>query len=65
MLETRLRQSDAGAQQITPAQILWVNMVTAVTLAMALAFEPMEAKIMERQPRKPGEPILNTSLLPA
>ncbi len=43
---------------ITPAQILWVNMVTAVTLAMALAFEPMEAKIMERQPRKPGEPLL-------
>ena len=43
---------------ITPAQILWVNMVTAVTLALAVAVEPMEEKIMERQPRKPGEPIL-------
>ena len=25
---------------ITPVQILWVNMVTAVTLALTLAFEP-------------------------
>jgi P-type Ca2+ transporter type 2C len=43
---------------ITPAQILWVNMVTAVTLALAIAVEPMEDKIMERPPRKPGEAIL-------
>jgi magnesium-transporting ATPase (P-type) len=43
---------------ITPAQILWVNMVTAVTLALAIAVEPMEEKIMERPPRKPGEAIL-------
>jgi P-type Ca2+ transporter type 2C len=43
---------------ITPAQILWVNMVTAVTLALAIAVEPMEEKIMERPPREPGEPIL-------
>lgn len=43
---------------ITPVQILWVNMVTAVTLALAIAVEPMEEKIMERQPRKTGEPIL-------
>ncbi len=35
---------------ITPAQILWVNMVTAVTLALALAFEPTEPGIMERKP---------------
>jgi magnesium-transporting ATPase (P-type) len=43
---------------ITPAQILWVNMVTAVTLALAIAVEPMEEKLMERPPRTPGEPIL-------
>jgi P-type Ca2+ transporter type 2C len=43
---------------ITPAQILWVNMVTAITLALALSFEPMEDKVMERQPRKSDEPIL-------
>jgi P-type Ca2+ transporter type 2C len=43
---------------ITPAQILWVNMVTAVTLALAIAFEPMENRVMERPPRRPDEPIL-------
>jgi magnesium-transporting ATPase (P-type) len=43
---------------ITPAQILWVNMVTAVTLALALSFEPMEENVMERQPRGSDEPIL-------
>jgi magnesium-transporting ATPase (P-type) len=48
---------------ITPAQILWVNMITAVTLALALAFEPSEKGIMERPPRDPDEPILSTFLL--
>ena len=43
---------------ITPAQILWVNMVTAVTLALALSFEPMESNVMERPPRGAGEAIL-------
>jgi magnesium-transporting ATPase (P-type) len=43
---------------ITPVQVLWVNMVTAVTLALALSFEPMEEKVMEKPPRKSDEPIL-------
>jgi len=43
---------------ITPAQILWVNMVTAITLALALSFEPMEGNVMERPPRGVGESIL-------
>lgn len=33
---------------LTPVQVLWVNMVTAVTLALALAFEPMERDVMEK-----------------
>ena len=44
---------------ITPVQILWVNMVTAVTLALALAFEPAEEGVMERPPRPPGEAVVN------
>ncbi len=44
---------------ITAVQILWVNMVTAVTLALTLAFEKAESNVMERKPRKPGEPILS------
>ena len=48
---------------ITPIQILWINMVTTVTLALALAFEPAEAGIMDRPPRPPGEPILTRFLV--
>ena len=48
---------------ITPVQILWVNMVTAVTLALALAFEPPEAGVMRRPPRDPAEPLLSRFLL--
>jgi calcium-translocating P-type ATPase len=43
---------------LTPVQILWVNMVTAVTLAVSLAFEPTEPGLMSRPPRRPGSPIL-------
>lgn len=43
---------------ITPAQILWVNMVTAVTLALALSFEPMERNVMDRKPRGAHEGML-------
>lgn len=42
---------------VTPVQILWINLVTAVTLGMALAFEPPEPGIMARPPRPPKEPI--------
>ncbi len=48
---------------ITPVQILWVNMVTAVTLALALAFEPTEARVMRRPPRDPHEPLLTGFML--
>jgi len=48
---------------ITPVQILWVNMVTAVTLALALAFESAEPDIMKRPPRNPREPLLSSFML--
>ncbi len=44
---------------ITPLQILWVNMITAVTLALALAFEPAEGDLMRRPPRDPAAPLLS------
>jgi magnesium-transporting ATPase (P-type) len=43
---------------ITPVQILWVNMVSSVALAMVLAFEPTEPGTMRQQPRPASEPIL-------
>lgn len=47
----------------TPVQILWVNMVTVITLALALAFEKAEPGIMQRPPRSPQAPILSRFLL--
>lgn len=51
------------ALPLTPVQILWVNMVTSVTLAMALAFEPPESGVMRRPPRPPQAPLLSGFLL--
>ncbi|MFZ0106933.1 MAG: cation-transporting P-type ATPase [Thiobacillus sp.] len=48
---------------ITPVQILWVNMVTAVTLALALAFEHPEPETMRQPPRNPNEPLLTRFML--
>jgi len=48
---------------LLPVQILWVNMITAVTLALALAFEPPEKNIMQRPPRNAREPILTSYLI--
>ena len=48
---------------VTAVQILWVNMVTAVTLSMALAFERAEADVMARPPRRRAAPLLSPLML--
>ena len=48
---------------ITAVQILWVNMITAVTFSLALAFEPPERDVMQRTPRNPGEALLSGFLV--
>lgn len=50
------------AMPVTAAQILWVNMITAVTLALAIAFEPGERDIMENAPRPVSEPLITKVL---
>lgn len=45
----------------TPVQILWVNMVTSVSLGIALAFEAAERDVMARKPRPISEPIVNAA----
>ncbi len=47
------------ALPLTPVQILWVNMVTAVTLALSLSFEQAETGVMQRPPRAAGEALLS------
>jgi calcium-translocating P-type ATPase len=48
---------------VTPVQILWINLVTTVTLGLALAFEPTEANTMRRPPRRRNEPLLTGELV--
>ncbi|MBI5439029.1 MAG: cation-transporting P-type ATPase [Nitrosomonadales bacterium] len=47
------------ALPITPVQVLWVNMVTAVTLALAISFEKSEPGVMRRPPCAANEPLLS------
>lgn len=44
---------------LTPVQILWVNMVTSVTVSLALAFENIEPDAMKRPPRSSKVPLLS------
>ncbi len=46
-----------------PVQLLWINLVATVTLALPLAFEVGERDAMHRPPRPPSEPILNRFVL--
>ncbi|MCB1500126.1 MAG: cation-transporting P-type ATPase [Bauldia sp.] len=48
---------------MTPAQILWINMISAVTLGLVLAFEPSEPGVMKRAPRAPDAGLLSPFLL--
>ncbi len=50
------------ALPISPLQILWINMMTALLLGMTLAFEPKEDGIMLRKPNDPKMPIFDTIL---
>ena len=48
---------------VTAGQILWVNLITAVTLSLAFAFEPGEEGVMRHGPRPPTEPLLTRPLV--
>lgn len=49
----------AGLRQtLTPMQLLWINLMTDVFPALALALEPPESDAMKEPPRDPSEAIL-------
>ena len=48
---------------ILPIQILWINMITAAVLGIALSLEPKEPGIMERKPRNPKAPLLSKMVI--
>ncbi len=44
---------------MTAIQLLWINMVSALTLQLAFIFEPAEPGIMNRPPRQTTEKLMN------
>ncbi|TLQ04330.1 HAD family hydrolase [Pediococcus stilesii] len=44
---------------LVPTQLLWINMVSAITIQFAFLFEPAEEGIMKRKPRPSGKSFLN------
>jgi len=48
---------------MSAVQILWINLVTAVTLGLVLAFEPAEPGVMARPPRPRGQGLLTRLLV--
>jgi magnesium-transporting ATPase (P-type) len=51
------------ALPITAVQILWINLITAMTLGLALAFEPSEPGTMRRPPRRRDAGLLTGELV--
>lgn len=50
------------ALPVTAIQILWINLITAITLGIALAFEPTEENTMRRPPRPRNEALISGNL---
>jgi Ca2+-transporting ATPase len=48
---------------LLPLQILWINLVTDVFPAFALAVEPASPETMRRKPHPPGEALLSAKFL--
>ena len=48
---------------LLPLQILWINLVTDVFPAFALALEPPSRRVMQRPPRPPGQTLLSSRFL--
>jgi magnesium-transporting ATPase (P-type) len=48
---------------LEPVQVLWINMITSVTLSLPLASEPREPGVMRRPPRDPKTPLITGAFL--
>jgi Ca2+-transporting ATPase len=51
------------ASPLSAVQLLWINLLSDVLPALALATEPAETDAMARPPRDPSEPILSGAAL--
>jgi Ca2+-transporting ATPase len=50
--------SIAGGIPLSPLQILWINMVVDIPIAVALGFDEPSGGLMQRKPRPVGAPVL-------
>jgi Ca2+-transporting ATPase len=57
-----LALSIAGYFPLSAIMLLWVNVVTDLVPASALAADPVVPNVMRRRPRRHDEPILNRSI---
>jgi magnesium-transporting ATPase (P-type) len=48
---------------VTALQVLWLNMICALTMSIALAFEPIAPWLMQQPPRPPEQPLLSAGLI--
>jgi P-type Ca2+ transporter type 2C len=51
----------AGGIPLNPLQILWINFVIDVPIAIALGFDEPTGGLMERSPRPVGAPVLSSA----
>lgn len=50
-----------GAEILNPMQLLWINLITDIFPALALALDPPEADVLKRPPRDPNAAIVSRS----
>src|SRR5207245_6041231 len=48
-------------QPLTAMQLLWINLLSDIAPGLALALEPPEPDVLSQPPRRPEEPIIQTS----
>jgi Ca2+-transporting ATPase len=51
----------ADGVPLTPLQILWINMVIDIPIAIALGFDEPTSAVMRRPPRPVGAPVLSAA----
>jgi magnesium-transporting ATPase (P-type) len=51
------------ALPVTALQVLWLNMISALTMSVPLAFEPKSSQLMDQPPRPPDQPLLTPGLI--
>ncbi|HET9723768.1 MAG TPA: HAD-IC family P-type ATPase, partial [Actinomycetota bacterium] len=53
--------SIAGGIPLTPVQIIWLNMIIDIPIAVALGFDEPTGGLMDRAPRPVGAPVLSAA----